>query len=177
MKHMLLSILLVLLAIPARADCGRKEWHTRVRSILVRLFPNDEMASNVRLVFICDPRPDATYSNGNMVIDSGLMKFKRAEIAAVLAQEMGHAKLEQDIAFGLFGESLAALEKDEIDADDFSLVTLRRAGYGPCDAYHAMAKALPYFPSILKNPTGPHNRIVVHRFGRLQEACKQGGVT
>ncbi len=174
MRNLLLLVLLVLFAVPAKADpCDRKEWHVRIRSILVRLFPYDETAKNIRLIFVCDSRPGAAYVGSGLVINSGLLAFNKAELAAVVAHEMGHAELNQDPSEGLFGEDLVQLEKNEVEADDFSLVALRRAGYGPCDAYRAMAKALP-FTSVLRNPTGRYNRIIVHRFGRLQEACKQG---
>ncbi len=173
----LLSLtLFVSLSSSASADsCDRKEWHTRTRALLVRLFPGDEMARHVPLAFACSPYPDAVHAGIGLIINTGLLKFSDAEYSAVLAHEMGHVELRQEPSerFSWFTvvDDLEQLEKNETEADDFSLVALRRAGYSPCVAEIAMLHALK-FTSVGKNPYAPHNQIIIRRLARLQMACK-----
>ena len=180
MKRILFAILLFVALVPSvfavDDPCDRPEWHKRTRALLVRLFPNDETAKNIQIGFLCDPVPNAHHGSFGLLISTGLLSLKNDEYAAVLAHEMGHEKLNQPPAIGFdwfhMVEDLSQLEKNEEEADDFSLVALKRAGFEICAAQRAFEFAL-NFTTIYDNPNGPHNQILLRRLTRLQAACKE----
>jgi hypothetical protein len=144
---------------------GRAAWERYTQVQLAVLFPEYAASFTDYPVVITDsPKVSAEHDGRILVFDFGMLDIMEdaAEYSAVLAHEMGHILLAHEsttLFRGMFtpaGDDMLLLEQQETEADRFSLLVLRRAGYRPCAAASAFTRTL----DAARVRTHPRNRYV-----------------
>jgi hypothetical protein len=186
---------------PKVHDEGLSEeaWRVYTKNLLLELFPNDGVLANKLVIeIVASGRAGASFYcpeweacsrsvRPTIRITRGLISLLgeehyESEYAAVVVHEFGHIKLDHgstsvpsgDLVMGE-AENFILLEKQEVEADQFTTALLAKRSLGSCALSSALETVF-FFnePKWRDKPEDPYNKIRRKRLALAMTACADG---